>query len=51
VRYKHDKHILTLSYGKETSTMTYWCEVCEEKVNPKDRFYMCDDYCCVTLHM
>ncbi|VYS48254.1 unnamed protein product [Arabidopsis thaliana] len=51
VRYKHDKHILTLSYGKETSTMTYWCEVCEEKVNPKDRFYMCDDYCCVTLHI
>ncbi|KAG7552654.1 Zinc finger PHD-type [Arabidopsis thaliana x Arabidopsis arenosa] len=51
VRYKHDKHILTLSYGKETSTMKYWCEVCEEKIDPKGRFYMCDENCCVTLHI
>uniref|UniRef100_A0A1J3JT08 Phorbol-ester/DAG-type domain-containing protein n=1 Tax=Noccaea caerulescens TaxID=107243 RepID=A0A1J3JT08_NOCCA len=51
VRYKHDKHELTLSYGKETSTMTYWCEVCERKINPKKRFYMCEEYCCVTLHV
>ncbi|CAA7048299.1 unnamed protein product [Microthlaspi erraticum] len=29
--YKHDKHMLTLSYGKETSTATHWCEVCEGK--------------------
>ncbi|KAL9307639.1 putative chromatin regulator PHD family [Arabidopsis thaliana] len=49
VRYKHDDHILTLSYGKETSTD--WCEVCEEKVSSKDRFYKCDEYCCVTLHI
>ncbi|KAG7593264.1 DC1 [Arabidopsis thaliana x Arabidopsis arenosa] len=33
VRYKHDNHILTLSYGKETNTMTYWCEVCEGKMS------------------
>ncbi|VYS47472.1 unnamed protein product [Arabidopsis thaliana] len=33
VRYKHDDHILTLSYGKETNTETYWCEVCEEKMS------------------
>ncbi|CAL9242582.1 unnamed protein product [Arabidopsis halleri] len=51
VRYKHDKHMLTLSYGEETSAMTYWCEVCEKKINPKERFYMCDEYCCVTLHI
>ncbi|KAL1191903.1 Protein VACUOLELESS GAMETOPHYTES [Cardamine amara subsp. amara] len=51
VRYKHDKHILTLSYGEETSAMTYWCEVCEGKVNPKQRFYVCDEYCCLTLHI
>ncbi|KAL1196637.1 Protein VACUOLELESS GAMETOPHYTES [Cardamine amara subsp. amara] len=51
VRYKHDKHILTLSYGEETSTMTYWCEVCEREINPKKRFYMCDENCCVTLHI
>jgi len=52
LRYKHDKHMLTLSYGEETSTMTYhWCEVCERKIKPKERFYMCDEYCCVTLHI
>ncbi|XP_023633599.1 uncharacterized protein LOC17875747 isoform X2 [Capsella rubella] len=51
VRYKHDKHVLTLSYGEETSTMTYWCEVCEKTLNPNERFYMCDGYCCVTLHI
>jgi len=51
VRYKYDKHMLTLSYGKETSTMTYWCEACEGEIDPKKRFYMCDEYCCVTLHI
>lgn len=51
VRYKHDKHILTLSYGKETSNMNYWCEVCEGKINPKGRFYVCDENCGVTLHI
>ncbi|KAL1222429.1 Protein VACUOLELESS GAMETOPHYTES [Cardamine amara subsp. amara] len=50
-RYKHDKHVLPLSYGKEASTMTYWCEVCEGKINPKKGLYMCDEYCCVTLHI
>ncbi|XP_018488203.2 uncharacterized protein LOC108858834 [Raphanus sativus] len=51
VRYKHDDHMLTLSYGKETSTMMYWCEACEGEVKPKERFYTCDEYCCVTLHI
>ncbi|KFK24770.1 hypothetical protein AALP_AA8G022500 [Arabis alpina] len=51
VRYKHDKHVLTLFYGEKSSTMTYWCEVCEHKINPKGRFYKCDEYCCVTLHI
>ncbi|CAN8275129.1 unnamed protein product [Cochlearia groenlandica] len=52
VRYKHDKHMLTLSYAKETSTTTYWCEICEGKINPShQRFYACDEYCCVTLHV
>ncbi|CAA0385401.1 unnamed protein product [Arabidopsis thaliana] len=51
VRYKHDKHVLTLSYGDKTSTMTYWCEICEERLNPKERFYSCDEYCCVTIHI
>ncbi|CAA7051680.1 unnamed protein product [Microthlaspi erraticum] len=51
VRYKHDKHTLALSYRKEPSTMTYWCEACERKIKPNKRFYMCDKYCCVTLHI
>ncbi|CAL9247632.1 unnamed protein product [Arabidopsis halleri] len=51
VRYTHDKHTLTLSYGDETSTMLYWCEICERGINPKKRFYMCDEYCCVTIHI
>ncbi|KAJ4871730.1 Cysteine/Histidine-rich C1 domain family protein [Raphanus sativus] len=51
VRYKHDAHMLTLSYSKETSTMMYWCEACEGEVKPKERFYTCDEYCCVTLHI
>ncbi|KAL1205118.1 Protein VACUOLELESS GAMETOPHYTES [Cardamine amara subsp. amara] len=53
VRYKHDKHMLTLSYGTEPSTTstTYWCEVCEEVLNPKERFYTCDEYCCLTIHI
>jgi len=51
VRYKHDKHMLTLSYGKETSTMTSWCEICEGIIKPEKRFYTCDEYCCVTIHV
>ncbi|ESQ44634.1 hypothetical protein EUTSA_v10003369mg [Eutrema salsugineum] len=51
VRYKHDKHTLTLSFGEDTSTMTYWCEACERKINRKERFYKCDEYCCNTLHI
>ncbi|CAL9228986.1 unnamed protein product [Arabidopsis halleri] len=37
LRYKHDKHMLTLSYGEETSKMTYWCEACEGEIDPKKR--------------
>ncbi|KAG7549170.1 Zinc finger PHD-type [Arabidopsis thaliana x Arabidopsis arenosa] len=51
VRYKHDKHMLTLSYDKETSSMMPWCEVCEGKIYRNKRFYKCDEYCCVTLHI
>ncbi|VYS58661.1 unnamed protein product [Arabidopsis thaliana] len=51
VRYKHDKHILPLFYGKKTSSMTYWCEACEGKINPEEGFYKCDEYCCVHLHI
>lgn len=49
VKYKHDEHLLSLSYGEDTSAR-YWCEVCESKINPEERFYSCDK-CCVTLHI
>ncbi|XP_023641213.1 uncharacterized protein LOC17891438 isoform X1 [Capsella rubella] len=49
VSYKYDKHPLYLSYG-EKSDDTYWCEVCEKKVNPRDRFYKCNE-CCITIHL
>lgn len=53
VRYKHDKHVLSLAYGgeEETNTVMNWCELCERKIEPKERFYACDDYCCATLHV
>ncbi|XP_024016268.1 uncharacterized protein LOC18025945 [Eutrema salsugineum] len=51
MRYKHDKHMLTLSYGKDTNTIMYWCEACERKITQKEGFYKCDEYCCVTLHI
>ncbi|CAH8305730.1 unnamed protein product [Eruca vesicaria subsp. sativa] len=51
VRYKHDKHMFTLSYWKETSTMTNWCEACEGKITPNIEFYTCDESCSITLHI
>ncbi|KAG7658145.1 DC1 [Arabidopsis suecica] len=51
VRYEHDKHMLTLSYGEETCITTYWCDICEQEIDPKERFYTCGEYCCVTLHI
>lgn len=41
----------SISYGEETSTVMNWCEACERYIKPKERFYMCDEYCCVTLHI
>ncbi|CAH8305735.1 unnamed protein product [Eruca vesicaria subsp. sativa] len=51
VRYKHDKHMFTLSYVGETSNMTNWCEACEGKITPDTMFYSCDESCSVTLHV
>lgn len=51
VKYKHDEHLLSLSYGEEIdATATYWCEVCESKIHQEERFYKCDE-CCVTIHL
>ncbi|XP_010538060.1 PREDICTED: uncharacterized protein LOC104812545 [Tarenaya hassleriana] len=49
IKYKHDGHLLALGYGDEASGI-YWCEVCEEEVNPEGKLYTCDE-CCLTLHV
>ncbi|XP_024006651.1 uncharacterized protein LOC18011268 isoform X2 [Eutrema salsugineum] len=51
VHYKHDKHPLTLCCGeKETTNLKYWCEICEEELEPSAWFYTCNS-CLVTLHV
>jgi len=48
--HKNDKdHFLSLCYGENTSER-YWCEVCEEELNPKKWFYTCYQ-CAFTFHI
>ncbi|KAG7657632.1 DC1 [Arabidopsis suecica] len=50
--YKHDKHPLALCYGEEdTTNAQYWCDICEAKLDAKEWFYTCNDYCNVTVHL
>ncbi|XP_010451769.1 PREDICTED: uncharacterized protein LOC104733942 [Camelina sativa] len=49
IRHKHDRHPLSLCYGKNASGL-YWCEICEATINPKGWFYVCND-CASTLHV
>lgn len=50
-RYENDDHLLTFSYEKEDANDEfYWCEVCEEYINPKNGLYACNE-CGVTLHI
>ncbi|CAA0394479.1 unnamed protein product [Arabidopsis thaliana] len=61
VRYKHDSHFLKICNGKEANDQSYWCEICEGKIEegterafyntPKKdtSFYKCNA-CCTTLH-
>ncbi|ESQ39767.1 hypothetical protein EUTSA_v10001211mg [Eutrema salsugineum] len=51
MHYKHDRHPLTLCYGEEDTNGQYWCEVCETKLDAKEWFYKCDNYCNVTVHI
>ncbi|KFK38680.1 hypothetical protein AALP_AA3G146500 [Arabis alpina] len=48
IYYKYDEHLLFLSYGEDTYD-TYWCEICEKKVDPTQWFYSCNK-CCITIH-
>lgn len=49
VKHKCDTHFLSVCFGEETSGQ-YWCEVCETRVDPNQRFYTCED-CRTTLHI
>ncbi|XP_024006460.1 uncharacterized protein LOC18010446 [Eutrema salsugineum] len=50
VKHKNDKdHFLFLCYGEQTSEQ-YWCEICEQVVNPEKWFYSCN-YCGITFHV
>ncbi|XP_010441724.1 PREDICTED: uncharacterized protein LOC104724862 [Camelina sativa] len=51
VRYTDDEHVLALSYGEKTSTKKHWCEECEGKIDQSVGFYLCDESCCVALHI
>ncbi|CAH2078737.1 unnamed protein product [Thlaspi arvense] len=50
VKHKNDKdHFLSLCYDAKT-TEQYWCQICEENLNPKKWFYSCD-LCGITFHI
>ncbi|KAL1200157.1 Protein VACUOLELESS GAMETOPHYTES [Cardamine amara subsp. amara] len=50
VKHKNDKeHFLSLCYGGKTSEQ-YWCDICEEKVNPEKWFYSCN-HCDISFHI
>lgn len=51
LHYKYDKHPLTLCYGETTKEeKSWWCEVCEKRLDPREWFYTCDE-CCTTVHL
>ncbi|KAG2300588.1 hypothetical protein Bca52824_037060 [Brassica carinata] len=50
VKHKNDKdHFLILRYGEKTREQ-FWCEICEEDLNPNKWFYSCD-HCGITFHI
>ncbi|XP_024004780.1 uncharacterized protein LOC18028560 [Eutrema salsugineum] len=50
VKHKYDKaHFLFLCYGEQTSDR-YWCEICEEVLDPEKWFYSCN-HCGITFHV
>ncbi|GJY41336.1 putative chromatin regulator PHD family protein [Tanacetum coccineum] len=50
VRHKIDKHIMKLSYSPiENHRGEYFCEVCEEELNPHKWFYHCSE-CAYSIH-
>ncbi|XP_010525295.1 PREDICTED: uncharacterized protein LOC104803118 [Tarenaya hassleriana] len=50
VRYGQDRHPLVLRGGEDVSGGSWWCEICERKMDTEVIFYACDS-CCVTVHV
>ncbi|KAL7586660.1 hypothetical protein Lser_V15G38590 [Lactuca serriola] len=50
IRHKYDKHPMKLSYLPiENHKSEYFCEICEEHLNPHQSFYHCKD-CAQSVH-
>ncbi|XP_023750541.1 uncharacterized protein LOC111898883 [Lactuca sativa] len=50
IRHKYDKHTMHLSYLPiENHKSQYFCEICEEDLNPHASFYHCQD-CVQSIH-
>ncbi|KAJ9548191.1 hypothetical protein OSB04_020734 [Centaurea solstitialis] len=50
IRHKYDKHLLKLSYIPiENHSSQYFCDVCEEYLNPNNWFYHCSG-CSQSIH-
>nr|XP_043611619.1 uncharacterized protein LOC122583260 [Erigeron canadensis] len=51
ITHKYDKHEMILSYNPvENHKSEYFCEICEEKFDPKKWFYHCYDECAQSMH-
>ncbi|KAI3711826.1 hypothetical protein L1987_70374 [Smallanthus sonchifolius] len=51
IRHKYDKHPMTISYSPvENHEGDYFCEVCEEEINPNACFYHCQK-CVQSIHL
>ncbi|KAI3814756.1 hypothetical protein L1987_14400 [Smallanthus sonchifolius] len=51
IRHKYDKHPMTISYSPvENHEGDYFCEVCEEELNPNAGFYHCQK-CVQSIHL
>ncbi|XP_010525012.1 PREDICTED: uncharacterized protein LOC104802892 [Tarenaya hassleriana] len=53
VRYKQDRHPLVLGGGggEAKDGGSWWCEICEGKMEPEEEMYYTCDTCCVTVHV
>ncbi|XP_019056697.1 PREDICTED: uncharacterized protein LOC104803121 [Tarenaya hassleriana] len=52
VRYKQDRHPLVLeSGGEEAKDGSWWCKICEGKLNLGEELYYTCEICRVTIHL